>query len=75
MKPWIKTGLFFAIWMTLFMTFVSPYFMYWFGWEDDVIFDFNLPKILISTVIYLITGFIIGYINRNNKKPKNQIDA
>lgn len=75
MKPWIRIGLFFAVWMMLFMTFVSPYIMYWLGWEDEVIFDFSLPKIIISTICYTIGGMAIGYINRKNKKPKNQIDA
>ncbi len=74
MKPWIKTGLFFALWMTLFMTFISPYIMYWTGFENEVIFDYNMPKIIISTVVYVIAGLIIGYINRNNKKPDKQFD-
>lgn len=75
MKPWIRIGLFFAVWMMLFMTFVSPYIMYWIGLEDDVLFDFSAPKLIISAVCYTIGGIAVGYINRNNKKVKNQIDA
>lgn len=74
MKPWIKTGLFFAAWMTVFMTFIAPYISVWVGLEDEVIFDNNIPKIIISAVVYVIAGLIVGYINRNNKKPDKQFE-
>lgn len=77
MKPWVKTGLFFAVWMFVFMTFVAPYIFVWIGLED---YNYGktqpITKIIISAVIYTIGGLIIGYMNRNKyKKPKKQIDA
>ncbi len=35
MKPWVKTGLFFAVWMFVWMTFAAPYIFVWIGLQDE----------------------------------------
>lgn len=74
MKPWVKTGLLWAAWMFIIMTFVAPYIMPLFGLEEDTD-KFSVLKMIINLVVFTITGLIVGYINRNNKKPKKQIDG
>lgn len=75
MKPWVKTGIFFAIWMFIFMTFIAPYLLVWIGLEDENEPKFPIAKLIISAIVYTIAGMFIGYINRNNKKIKKQIDS
>ncbi|OYQ46335.1 hypothetical protein CHU92_01545 [Flavobacterium cyanobacteriorum] len=72
MKPWIKAGLFFAVWMFFFMTLIGPFLYVLVGLEDKVIFDFSIPKLVISGVASTISGLWIGYNNRNRNKIKSQ---
>lgn len=76
MKPWIKVGLFYAVWMFVFMTFVAPYVMVWIGLEDESEPKFPMYKILFNAVWWLIFGLAFGYWNEKRKyKPKKQIDS
>lgn len=75
MKPWIKIGLFFAVWMFVFMTFIAPYILISMGLQDENEPKFPIAKLIISVIVYTIAGMILGYINRNNKKIKKQIDS
>ncbi|MFD2601079.1 hypothetical protein [Flavobacterium suzhouense] len=76
MKPWVKTGLFYAIWMFVFMTFVAPYILVWTGFQDENEPKFLIGKILINAVFWLIFGLIFGYWNGKKKNgPKKQIDS
>lgn len=74
MKPWIKTSLFMAVWMFIIMTFAIPYILPLFGLEQQPQ-KHPAAKIAIDAVAALVTGFWIGYRNRNNKKVKKQIDS
>ncbi|MDV6169829.1 hypothetical protein R1T16_15435 [Flavobacterium sp. DG1-102-2] len=74
MKPWVKFGLLWALWMIVFMVFVSPYLMVWLGF-DEVPEEQPPLKIAIFAVMLTIAGLIVGYVNRNGKKIKKQIDV
>ena len=74
MKPWVKFGLLWAVWMIIFMTFISPYIRVWFGF-DEVPEKQTAAKIIIYSICFIIAGLVVAYINRNKKKPKKQIDA
>lgn len=74
MKPWVKTGLFFAMWLFIWMTFVVPYIFVWIGLKDENEPKFNVVKITISIVVYTIAGLIYGYVTRNRKNAKKQIE-
>jgi hypothetical protein len=75
MKPWVKTGLFSAVSMFVFMTFISPYIFVWIGLQDEDEPKFPLRKIIISIVVWTIFGFYMGYKSKNKYKPKKQIDS
>ncbi len=76
MKPWVKTGLFFAIWMFVFMTFIAPYIFVLIGMQDEKEPKFPLAKIVINAVVFTIAGLYIGYRNSMKKKnPKKQINS
>jgi len=68
MKPWVKIGLFTSVWLFAWMTFIAPYIFVWTGLQDEDEPKFSTGKIIINVIGYTITGLIIGYINRNNKK-------
>lgn len=75
MKPWVKSGLFFAVWMFVFMTFIAQYIFVWIGIQDEAEPKFPLSKIVINAFVFTVFGLYIGYKNRNNKKiPKKQIE-
>lgn len=75
MKPWVKAGLFWALWMFVIMTFVVPYIFVWTDPEDEEMPNFKISRIAISAVVFAVTGLLVGYLNRNNKKIKKQIDS
>lgn len=77
MKPWVKTGLFYAIWMFVFMTFVAPYILVWTGFQDESELKFPMHKIIFNAVWWLIFGLAFGYWNhkKQTKGPKKQIDS
>lgn len=76
MKPWIKVGLFYAVWMFVFMTFIVPYVFVWIGLQDETEPKFPIAKIIINAVCWIIFGLIFGYWNEIRKyKPKKQIDS
>jgi len=74
MKAWVKFGLLWALWMIVFMTFISPYVMVWLGF-DEVPEKHTLGKTIFFSIFFIIAGLAVGYINRNGKKTKKQIDA
>ena len=76
MKPWVKAGLLWALWMFVFMTFVAPYILVWTGFQDENEPKFPLAKIVINAVVFTIFGLIFGYWNSKKKNgPKKQIDS
>jgi len=74
MKPWVKAGLFFSIWMFVFTTFIAPYIYIGIGTQDESEPKFTLVKIIINALASIGAGFWIGYSNKK-KAPKKQIDA
>jgi len=72
MKPWVKTGLFFALSLFIWMTFIVPYIFVWIGLQDENEPKYSIGKIVINIIGFTITGLIIGYLNRNNKKLPNK---
>lgn len=76
MKLWIKAGLYWALWMFIFMTFAAPYILVWTGFQDDSEPKFPVAKIVINAVVFTIGGLIFGhYTFKRKKAPKKQIDA
>jgi len=76
MKSWVKVGLFYAVWMFVFMTFIVPYVFVWIGLQDETEPKFPIGKIIINAVCWIIFGLIYGYWNEKRKyKPKKQIDS
>ena len=76
MKPWVKFGLLWALWMFAIMTFVAPYIYVGIGTQDESEPKFTLTKIVINAIVFTIGGLIVGYWNSKRKKePKKQIDA
>lgn len=73
MKPWVKTGLIWAAYMFIIMTFVYPYILPLFGLEDEESEKHPVARLVINAVVFTIAGLFIGYRNRNNKKVKKQI--
>ncbi|MNK07740.1 hypothetical protein D3C87_256580 [compost metagenome] len=74
MKSWVKFGLFWGAWMTIFMTFIFPYTMVWIGF-DEVPEELPIAKIIVSIIVFTITGLFIAYRNEKRKKqPRKQID-
>lgn len=76
MKTWVKSGLFFALWMFVWMTFIVPYIFVWIGLQDKDESKFSIGKLVINAVVFTIAGLIFGYWNFKRKyKPKKQIDS
>jgi len=75
MKPHVKVGLFFAVWMFVIMTFVMPYIFVWIGLQDADEPKFPLVKIIINVIVWTIFGFYMAYKSKNKNTPKKQIDS
>lgn len=63
MKPWIKFGLFWGLFMVLAIHIVFPLLD---GTAIDPI------KLLVSIPVWLVFGLIFGYVSRK-KEPKKQV--
>lgn len=74
MKPWVKAGLLWAAWMFVIMTFIWPYVLPLFGFENESE-KHPVARIIINLVVFTIAGLIVGYTSRNKRKPKKQIDS
>lgn len=75
MKSWMKSGLIWAAWMIVFMTFISPYLMVWVG-LDEVPEKQPIAKIIITSILFIIVGPFLAYRSYKNKKePRKQIDG
>ena len=73
MKPWIKGGLIWAAFMFIIMTFVYPYVLPLFGFEQEPE-KHPVARIIINAVVFTIAGLLIAYTGRK-KGPKKQIDS
>ncbi|MFP9113757.1 hypothetical protein ACLI1A_07425 [Flavobacterium sp. RHBU_3] len=73
MKPWIKTGIFWTLWMFTVMTFVFPYLVKLLLGDEDA-FDHFGVRVLINAVVFSITGLYIGYRSQK-KKARKQVDG
>lgn len=63
MQKWQKLGLIWGIWMYVMMTLIWPY-------VDGEKMTFR--KVLIGIPIWLISGLLFGYFQRNNFKNKEE---
>lgn len=73
MKPWIKTGIFWALWMFTVMTFVFPYLVKLLLGNEDFIGHF-WARGLINAVVFGLAGMYMGY-RSHKKKERKQIDG
>ncbi|MCO6146762.1 hypothetical protein [Flavobacterium sp. NRK1] len=63
MKSWVKFGLFWGVFMALFINVVFPLF-------DGT--EIIPMKLLVSIPVWLVFGLIFGYVSRK-KDPKNKV--
>lgn len=63
-----------AVFLFVTMTFVYPYILPLFGFEQEPE-KHPVARIIINAVTSVVAGLWIGYSNRNNKKVKKQIDS
>lgn len=64
MKDWVKTGLGWAIWMFIMMTFIWPAI-------DGK--EITLKSVIIGLVVWTLGGLVFGYAMRKKNKEKESV--